>query len=82
MQADDWIVFSMSHRCELARVRCGGWRRQYAALITSPTTFTFAFYRDRKIHVQRRRDHVIESSAAGFSPSAMVMQIFIIFGVS
>ncbi len=64
-QADDWIVYSMSHRCELARVRCGGWRRQYAGLCTSPTDFTFAYYRDRKIHIQRRHQPEFEPATAG-----------------
>ncbi|BDA49006.1 probable WD repeat-containing protein 6 at N-terminal half [Coccomyxa sp. Obi] len=63
--ADDWIVYSMSHRCELARVRCGGWRRQYAGLCTSPTDFTFAYYRDRKIHIQRRNQPACEPATAG-----------------
>ena len=55
----------MSHQCELARVRCGGWRRQYAALCTSPNDFTFAYYRDRKIHIQRRHQPASEPTIAG-----------------
>lgn len=65
MQADDWIVYSMTHRCELARVRCGGWRRQYAGLCSSPTDFTFAYYRDRKIHIERRHQPAFEPATAG-----------------
>lgn len=54
MQADDWILYSMTHQAELARVRCGGWRRQYSHIVSSPSHFTFACYRNRQIHVDRR----------------------------
>lgn len=57
VQADDWILYSMTHQAELARVRCGGWRRQYTHIITSPSEFTFACYRNRKIHIDRRLTH-------------------------
>lgn len=58
----------MTNHCELARVRCGGWRRQYTSLLTSPTAFTFVYYRDRKIHIQRRHppsDKAIPSGESG-----------------
>ena len=48
------MVYSAAAGAELARVRCGGWRRQCAHLIASPADFTFAFYRDRHIHLARR----------------------------
>lgn len=54
MQAEDWILYSMTHQAELARVRCGGWRRQYTHIVTSPSMFTFACYRHRDIHIDRR----------------------------
>ena len=50
------MVYSAGAGAELARVRCGGWRRQCAHLIASPADFTFAFYRDRRIHLARRRE--------------------------
>lgn len=76
MQADDWILYSMTHRCELARVRCGGWRRQYACHITSPTTFTFVYYRDRKIHVQRRRQPPAKLNGAGKTAASSTLPFF------
>ena len=58
VQAEDWILYSMTHQAELARVRCGGWRRQYTHTVTSPSRFTFACYRHRDIHIDRRSvDH-------------------------
>ena len=57
MQADDWILYSRTHQAELARVRCGGWRRQYTHIVTTPSTFTFACYRNRHIHIDRRCGH-------------------------
>ena len=53
-QADDWILYSTKHQAELARVRCGGWRRQYTHIVSTPFTFTFACYRNRHIHIDRR----------------------------
>ena len=56
VQADDWILYSTTHQAELARVRCGGWRRQYTHIVSSPSAFTFACYQNRHIHIDRRRD--------------------------
>ena len=67
MQAEDWILYSMTHQAELARVRCGGWRRQYTHIVTSPSRFTFACYRHRDIHIDRRSaDESSESTGEGF----------------
>ena len=57
VQADDWILYSTAHQAVLARVRCGGWRRQYTHIVSTPSTFTFACYRNRHIHIDRRRGH-------------------------
>ena len=54
-QADDWVMYSASARAELARVHCGGWRRQCACSVAGPDAFTFAWYRDRRLHIARRR---------------------------
>ena len=67
MQAEDWILYSMTHQAELARVRCGGWRRQYTHIVTSPSRFTFACYRHRDIHIVRRCINASsDSSSRGF----------------
>ena len=35
-------------------MRCGGWRRQFTHIVTSPSRFTFACYRHWNIHIDRR----------------------------
>ena len=71
MQAEDWIMYSMTHRAELARVRCGGWRRQYTHIVTSPSRFTFACYRHRDIHIDRRSVNDSSVSSSKSYPSTM-----------
>ena len=61
------MVYSAGAGAELARVRCGGWRRQCACLIASPADFTFAFYRDRRIHLARRRQRATPACPQGMT---------------
>lgn len=69
-QAEDWIVYSASAGCQLARVRCGGYRRQCAYLIASPGDYAFVFYRERRLHIHRRRQQLpAPGNTSGLCPS-------------
>ena len=47
LQSSDWVVFNTHQQLELLRIPCGGWRRPFAFLCTSPTSLTFAYHQPR-----------------------------------
>ena len=53
-QADCFVVRSVTHACELLRLRCGSMRRPFSLHLAAADDFTFAFHRDDRLHLYRR----------------------------
>lgn len=47
------MVRSVTHACELLRLRCGSMRRPFSLHLAAADDFTFAFHRDDKLHLYR-----------------------------
>ncbi|KAK9815448.1 hypothetical protein WJX72_003842 [[Myrmecia] bisecta] len=54
--ASEWVVYSMTHHCEVVRLVCGGWHRPYSHRLRSAVDRTFAYCKDSVIHIHQCRD--------------------------
>ncbi|GAB4818244.1 hypothetical protein N2152v2_005290 [Parachlorella kessleri] len=52
---NQYIIYSATHDCEVARVPCGGWRRPSAVCVEGADSLTFCYLKDGSVHVYRRR---------------------------
>ena len=64
----DFLIHSLTDKCELLRLSCGGWRRPHSFFLEAASArgfkFTFAFYREQRLTVCYRLKNQLNSKVS------------------